>query len=228
MNRQIGDLARHDVTARCENPKIDGYPFDIGVRCDHIAWRRPSSGISLEAGKLTSAVAIYAPQSVSGTIDGPAKVELPGSPPLGIAWKALTAGVELAEPAPKMLSLKGHGIRLEDAANAPGSNPLATVSDVETVIRRVGAALRVKVSFADLHTKAPLATGGRLPDLAGSADITLSRGLALLDPTLGPPQKRLRGQSGMIDECDALASRRGYRDQRPVRDFQGWAGRRAP
>jgi hypothetical protein len=198
MTRQIADLARHDVTARCENPTTDGYPFDIGIRCDSVAWQRRAPGISVTAGAFRSQAPVYNPRAVAGAVDGPAYVDLPGLEPLEVSWQALTAGARLAAPLPDMLSLKGRGIRIARRAEA-ASAPLATLDTSRTVIHRNGEAIDIAMAFRRLRSAIPLPTGGHLPDLDGTAEVRFPHGSALLDATLGPPRARLRGQSGQIE-----------------------------
>lgn len=197
MTRQIADLARHDVKARCENPATDGYPFDIGIRCDSVAWQRPASGISVTAGAFRSQAPVYSPRSVNGTVDGPARVDLPGLVPLLIRWKTMTGGAQLAAPLPDMLALEGHGI---EVARQSGDAPVATLDMSRTQIQRDGEAVVIATAFKRLRSQIPLPTGGRLPDLDGTARVSFPQGLALLDAKLGPPQARLRGQSGRIED----------------------------
>lgn len=185
-------LTGSGIAAGCEEGTARGYPFRIGMFCERVFYDNPAGGVSVEAGAFRSAAQVYAPWHVVGELDGPAMVEIRSLPPLTIDWELLHASTRLARPLPERISVEGKAITVSARESEP--KPLASAEAGEFHARPSGPDLDVAGLFTGLTADPSLVKGLRLPELDGSADMTIKDGIALVRK----PPTDLRGRSVTI------------------------------
>lgn len=196
-NAAVANLDRDPVRAECANLHAAGYPFRIGLFCDRVSFRDEERGAGVEAGAFRSAAQVYNPFLVVGEIDGPAKVQAPDMPPLELAWDVLKASVRLDRPLPERVSVEARALK------ASGSDGLlASADDVQGHLRPNQRDLDLAASFRGLTLAPELLDGRTLPKLAGSANATLTGGVAWV---LGR-SRSLRGQAGIVRDLRLIVS----------------------
>ena len=187
--RQLEAVAAPAVAnaqVECSNLQSGGFPFRIGLFCDRTGFA--DQGVVIKAGAFRSAAQVYNPTTVVGELDGPARVEAPGLPPLELSWSNLRASSHLANPVPTQTSLDARNLRVS------GPNGLlATADDAQAHVRLRGQDIDVAASVLALVLPA-LPNGGTLPAANGQLVATLANGVA----DLALKRNTLRGRSGSI------------------------------
>lgn len=187
----VARLDRDAHDAECEGLHAEGYPFRIGLFCSRVAFRDAARGASLEAGAFRSAAQVYNPFLVVGEVDGPAKLNAPDLPPLDLAWDVLKASIRLDRPLPDRVSVEARALK---AAGPDGQ--LFAAADMQGHMRPNEGDLDLAASMRGLTLAPTLMQGRTLPALNGSADATLSDGVAW---ALGGG-KSMRGRAGIVRE----------------------------
>ncbi|MEP9372998.1 DUF2125 domain-containing protein [Mesorhizobium sp. KR1-2] len=194
----VAALNHDGVTAECANPVARGYPFRLGLFCDHVAFEDSQRGISVSAGGFRSVGQIYDPAHLIAELDGPASVAVPHLQPLAFDWGNLRASVRLAHPLPERVSVEGRQLRAATAAGAQ----LATVETFEGHMRPNGENVDLAGTFSGLSLDPVLVDGRTVPPLSGETDLTLNNGVQLI----ASRAQSLRGQSGVIRTLDLSTS----------------------
>ncbi|RJG43846.1 DUF2125 domain-containing protein [Mesorhizobium sp. DCY119] len=195
---EIASLNRDGMVAECTNPVARGYPFRLGLFCDHVAFEDAGRGVSVSAGNFRSAGQIYDPTHLIAEIDGPARIDVPQSQPLALTWDNLRASVRLAQPLPERVSVEGKMLKAATDAGAP----LLAADTFEGHVRPNGQDLDLAGSFAGLALDSSLVEGRTLPLLSGDTDLTVKNGVTLI----AQKAQSLRGQSGTIRSLDLSTS----------------------
>lgn len=195
--------------ADCLGMETNGYPLKLGLSCAGIAYSDPKHGVSVRAGAVRSAAAIYAPGKIIGTLDGPALIEVAGVEPLRIDWRTLQAQTRLAEPLPEFALLAGQGII---ASTQDGPAPLMTAAAASIVAQPAGRDLKLALSFDELKLGERLSQGVALPPLDGQAKLTLADGISL---AVDRPES-LRGLSAELREMSISSGDAGIDASGPV------------
>ena len=65
------DLGRSRQQLECENQRIEGFPFRIGIFCDRTFYSGERSGIAYEGGAIRSAAHFYQPGKAVIEFDRP-------------------------------------------------------------------------------------------------------------------------------------------------------------
>lgn len=196
----VAALSSKGVTATCEEPTANGYPFRIGLSCKSVSWIDRSKGIAVSTGAFRSAAQIYAPRQIVSELDGPALIEMPGLLPLKIEWENLKSSARLTQPVPERVSLEGRGVSVSLRTQASGSDPMATIAHAEGHLRSIGTQIDAAWAFDGLTMDDQFTDGKALPPLKGSGDVSFADGLAFLQRP-GMLNEKLRGQSGEIRQA---------------------------
>lgn len=192
--RTLSEIENGGGTARCDDATVGGFPFRIGLSCTRVAYSDPGSGVGVSAGAFRSAGQIYAPSRLVGELDGPARVEAPGITPLDLNWERLRASIRLAAPLPERLSVEGGDLTV----SAGQDTRLASATAFEAHMRANGPDIDLAASFEDLALDPSLIDRRALPPLTGSADLTLTDGVALA----AAGNASWRGVSGTVRTLD--------------------------
>ncbi|MBE7185895.1 MAG: DUF2125 domain-containing protein [Methylobacterium mesophilicum] len=168
-NRLEGEARQvvSETRSRCLNLRAGGFPFRIGLFCDATAWTQ--NGVEVSAGALRSAAQVYDPTLIVGEIDGPAKLALPGLPPLDVNWDVLKASAKLAQPLPSRASTEARSVQVTGPGGA-----ILSAEKAQSHMRVRDADLDLAANFTKLTLAGDLASGGTLPPVDGEAQATLT------------------------------------------------------
>ncbi|MBX3597503.1 MAG: DUF2125 domain-containing protein [Rhizobiaceae bacterium] len=188
----ISHLNGNGRSAVCENSRVAGFPFRLGLACDSVVYQDERNRIAITAGGLRTAAQIYQPLKTVAELDGPLRIDAPGITPLFIEWDSLRASARLSRPLPSMVSLEATGLSgISDPSDETDPVSFFSAEQAEAHFRPNGSDLDWAGSFRKLEID-PEAVGNRtLPILDGEGDATVKNGVALVHtrPT------SLRGQS---------------------------------
>jgi hypothetical protein len=187
----IASLNHNGVKAECTNSSARGYPFRIGIFCEQVSFEDANNGIMASAGNFRSAGQIYDPMRLIAELDGPARIDLPQTPPLELNWKNLRSSMRLAQPLPQRISVEGQELT---AVEPGGRKRLLTAETFEWHMRPNAADLDLAGNFVNLALDPGLVEGRNLPPLSSESDVTLTNGAQLLLQDV----RSMRGQSGTI------------------------------
>ena len=87
VNTQISELAAQGKTLDCDNQRVEGFPFRVGLFCDEITYRDDAGEIFFKGGEVRSAAQFYQPGFVIGEMDGPALLKTPSWIDVNLNWK---------------------------------------------------------------------------------------------------------------------------------------------
>jgi hypothetical protein len=192
--RAIASLNRDDVVAECVDPKVNGFPFRLGVSCESLSFEDPARGIAATAGGLRTAAQVYAPSQSIAELDGPLRVSAPRLPPLWLDWDRLRASVRLAQPLPERLSVEAEGLSAATDPEEEEAIQLFSAEKAESHWRPNGADVDWAASVTGLQLDAAAVGGHSLPSLSGSLDMTLTDGVA----AIARRDQSLRGRAGTV------------------------------
>jgi hypothetical protein len=186
----LASLRERGINAECANPVTRGFPFRIGLFCDHVAFEQPAGAVSVSAGALRSTGQIYDPMLLTAEVDSPATVTAPGTGTLSLDWKDLRASARLGTTTlPKRVSL--HGSALQVAA---AGKPLGSAETFEAHMRPNGDDLDLSARFAGLALDPATVDGRNIPPLSGKADLSLAGAARMIIDGA----RDLRGRSGVV------------------------------
>ena len=187
VRARTGDLGGGRSVA-CENPQVGGFPFRIGLYCDHISYAQ-SGRLDVQGGAFRSAAQIYDPFRVVAETDGPARLTFAGYVPLDLSWSNAQASARLAQPLPEIVSTDFHDLSVTaDAADRP---ELASADRFQVHTRPDGRNLEVGVRFAALSAGQAL-TGGVLAPLDGVVDVVWEEGVSRIGRDVAGSRFQLR------------------------------------
>lgn len=201
---ELGDDAR----AACRDAQVRGFPFRIGVFCDGVSYENPARAVAAEAGALRTAAQIYQPTRVVAELDGPARLALPGLPPLAVGWQSLRASARLARPLPERLSLAGSALTV---ATAGDGARLAGAAGGELHARPAGADLDLAVRLDGLALAGGVLDAA-LPPLDATATLRVADGAADAAALAGGLPGSLRGRSAVIEALTVRTADAGAGD----------------
>ncbi|MCB1382428.1 MAG: DUF2125 domain-containing protein [Notoacmeibacter sp.] len=185
-------------TVACDKPEARGFPFRLGLFCDRVAWEDKAQGVSVQAGALRTAAQVYSPTKIISEVDGPARLSIPGLPPMMLDWTLLHASARLSKPLPQAASMEATGLTVKDAAAAE----VATATNAQAHMRTNAGNLDIAASLSGLKLSPVLTDGRALPELDGVADLTLADGAAwLLEKS-----RSLRNRSGTLRDATLNAN----------------------
>ncbi|HHZ09734.1 MAG TPA: DUF2125 domain-containing protein [Rhizobiales bacterium] len=206
----VARMNRGDIRLECDNPQVGGFPFRIGVSCDHVGYEDGSRQLRASASGFRSLAQVYQPTRALAELDGPLYLTAPGVGSIRLDWERLRASVRVATPLPERVSVEAEG--LKGTSDAPGSAAVAlfAADRTEGHLRPNGADIDWAGSFAGLTIDPGVVDGRILPAMNGSGEATLKNGVALVRSR----PKSLRGQAVDIAELnlasgDAAVSIRG-------------------
>ena len=127
------DLGRSQQVLECENQRIEGFPFRIGIFCDQIYYSGDRSGIAYEGGALRSAAHFYQPNKAVIELESPAIVTLPEGAPVNVEWQSLRASVKAGFSGPEQISLHGKDLYLSTRNDDEG---VASLPEFQLHLRR--------------------------------------------------------------------------------------------
>ncbi len=146
LHSRIEHLASQGKVFQCNNQRVEGFPFRVGLFCDDIVFSDNARRLMLKAGKFRSAAQFYQPGFVVGELDGPAKLELAHLGGFNLRWKLARSSSKLSLDGIKRISAS-----FEDFSAGKAENNSQNLPDI-------------KLSLLELHLRA----GGDDPQ---SADI---------------------------------------------------------
>lgn len=182
----IADARGQGREAECTNLRTDGFPLELTVACDSVAFTEPPQGLAVVAGGLTATGRIYDPLRLDASVSAPARIELAGQPAVELDWGGLSASTKLARPVPEEVTLQGSGFSARRAGR-----DLLTVGSFRWVAVPNGKDLVVRCALGGIALDAALVDGRSVPPLDAACDLTVKDGMRLLaDGT-----RSLRGRS---------------------------------
>lgn len=197
----LGAFKEKGINASCDNAHASGYPLRLGLTCSKVGWVDQAKALSVLAGSFHAAAQIYDPYTIVSQIEGPAKIDAPGTIPMDVTWKNLASSVRLDKPLPKQLSIQGNDIVINQREASAGSAPLAVLQNGQIAFSTNEPQMNVALTFEKLKIADNIVYERPLPELTGAADIQLENGFALLSK----PERDvtiLRGQSGILRNVD--------------------------
>lgn len=203
VQQRIAKLNQNGVSADCANPEIRGFPFRIGLFCDRVEYENAALRVSASAGAFRTAAQVYQPMHSVLELDGPLRVTAPDLPQLQFNWDLLHASVRVANPLPERLSVETRKLTGQASFIDGPDMPLFTADETQFHLRPNGMDIDLAGTFTGLLIDPQALHGRKLPLLDGSADTSLTNGIALLDGG----QKSLRGQAGTIRSMTITSGR---------------------
>lgn len=194
VRQHIAEVNRDGVSLDCVKPEIKGFPFRIGLFCDRVEYENTALRISASAGAFRTAAQIYQPMRAVLELDSPLRVTAQDLPQLQFDWELLHASARIANPLPERLSVEIRKLAGEAEYSDRAPMPLFTAENVQTHLRPNGENIDIAGTFTGLVIDQKLLDGRKLPPLDGSADASLTNGVALVRGG----EKSLRGQAGTI------------------------------
>ncbi len=205
-------MNRGDIRVECDNPQVGGFPFRIGVSCDHLGYEDGARQLQASAGGFRSLAQVYQPTRALAELDGPLHVSAPGLGSLRLDWDRLRASVRIARPLPERVSIEAEGLKATSEATGSAAAPLFAADKTEGHLRPDGADIDWAGSFAGLTIDPALVEGRTLPRMDGSGEATVKNGVALLRSR----PKSLRGQAVDIAALDLASGDAGVSISGPV------------
>lgn len=106
IKAEISQRLAENQKINCDDLKIIGFPFRMGVKCGSIEFIEPSPDLSVQAGALTTSTRIYAPKKHIAELQAPAQINLNGQN-IYLNWERALASTRLTK------QFKPNDIRLE-------------------------------------------------------------------------------------------------------------------
>jgi hypothetical protein len=138
LNKHVKKLAIQGKTLKCDNQRIEGFPFRVGLFCDEIFFEEPSKGIMFKAGKVRSAAQFYQPGFMVGEVDSPAQLSLPNTGRIDLQWKLAQTSSRISLAGVKRVSLNLENLVARKTNNNPQRIPDVYLSSLGLHIRAAG------------------------------------------------------------------------------------------
>jgi hypothetical protein len=138
LNKQVKKLAIQGKTLKCDNQRIEGFPFRVGLFCDEIFFEEPSKGIMFKAGKVRSAAQFYQPGFMVGEVDSPAQLSLPNTGGIDLQWKLAQTSSRISLAGVRRVSLNLENLVARKTNNNPQRIPDVYLSSLGLHIRAAG------------------------------------------------------------------------------------------
>ena len=138
LNKQVKKLAIQGKTLKCDNQRIEGFPFRVGLFCDEIFFEEPSKGIMFKAGKVRSAAQFYQPGFMIGEVDSPAQLSLPNTGGIDLQWKLAQTSSRISLAGVRRVSLNLENLVARKTNNNPQRIPDVYLSSLGLHIRAAG------------------------------------------------------------------------------------------
>ncbi len=193
VEKALAGANRNGMRINCENRRVNGYPFRIGLNCDSVLVESAVDGLSFSAHAFRTAAQVYNPSFMIAEIDSPASLEAPGLMPLALDWDLLRSSVRLARPLPARISAETRMLRAS-ASEGERLKPLFVSETAEAHMQPDGDALDFAAIFNGLLIEPGLFGSGPLPALQGGADLSVNDGVKWLSSG----SKSFRGRSGQV------------------------------
>ena len=160
LNKQIKRLAVQGKALKCDNQRIEGFPFRVGLFCDQILFEEPSKGITFKAGKIRSAAQFYQPGFIVAEIDSPAQISLPNIGAINLQWNLAQSSSRISLGGIKRVSLNLENIVARKTENNPQRIPDVNLSSLGLHIRAAGddidsADAEVAIDLKNIKIKNP-------------------------------------------------------------------------
>jgi hypothetical protein len=128
-------LAEDGARLECNDRRIEGFPFRIGVYCTTIEFAPPGGG-AFSAGELRSAAQFYNPGHVVAELDGPALVQLPNGMRFQAEWENLRSSLRAGLSGISAVSLELRQPVLSEGKGTRGEQVLARSDEIQVHARR--------------------------------------------------------------------------------------------
>jgi hypothetical protein len=138
LNKHVKKLAIQGKTLKCDNQRIEGFPFRVGLFCDEIFFEEPSKGIMFKAGKVRSAAQFYQPGFMVGEVDSPAQLSLPNTGVIDLQWKLAQTSSRISLAGVRRVSLNLENLVARKTNNNPQRIPDVYLSSLGLHIRAAG------------------------------------------------------------------------------------------
>ncbi len=179
VDEGIATAWRQGREIACEDRRIVGFPFRVGLFCDALSVAIPAESFLARLGALRSAAQFYNPGHVLAEIDGPANIEIAGQAPYALNWDGLRFSINAGLDGLKRVSLEAKAVSLADGwATAP--TPLIEVGAGEIHFRRstdAGSAGAIDLAWSLGDVQIAVPRPARVLALSSTADVRLD-GLA--------------------------------------------------
>lgn len=130
VNQFSTNLSTQGSVLKCENQKVRGYPFRLGLFCSNLVFSNPIQATNVNLGEIRSAAQLYRPGHFIVEIDSPLKLEIPNLAPLIIDWEHFRSSANITTSSYKRISIASQNIEI--AANDAGlKSPLGTIKDLQ-------------------------------------------------------------------------------------------------
>ncbi|MCE7934096.1 MAG: DUF2125 domain-containing protein [Chlorobi bacterium CHB2] len=154
-------MNRGGVSVECANPQVGGFPFRIGVSCDHLGYEDGSRQLQASASGFRSLAQVYQPTRALAELDGPLHLSAPGLGSIRLDWDRLRASVRIATPLPERVSVEAEGLKGTSEASGSAGSPLFAAARTDGHLRPNGADIDWAGSFVGL-TVDPGVVDGRI------------------------------------------------------------------
>ncbi len=208
----VARMNRGDIRVECDNPQVGGFPFRIGVSCDHLGYEDGARQLQASAGGFRSLAQVYQPTRALAELDGPLHVSAPGLGSIRLDWDRLRASVRIARPLPERVSVEAEGLTGTSDASGAAAVLLFSADKTDGHLRPNGTDIDWAGSFAGLTIDPRVVDGRILPRMDGSGEATVKNGVALLRSR----PKSLRGQAVDIAALDLASGDAGVSISGPV------------
>jgi len=138
LNRQIKKLAIQGKTLKCDNQRIEGFPFRVGLFCDEILFEQPAKKILFKAGEVRSAAQFYQPGFLVAEIDGPAQLSLPKTGGIDLQWTLAQTSSRVSLAGVKRVSLNLENLVATKTEDNSQTLPNVHLSSLGLHIRAAG------------------------------------------------------------------------------------------
>ena len=173
VNLNTARLADQGKFIECDNQRVEGYPFRIGLFCDGISYEDRQNNSTFRAGQLRSAAQFYQPGFMIAELDGPGILDLPGPGKLELAWKLARSSSKISLDGIRRISLKLEELSVAAAAGNLKNTPDTDIKLLELHLRAAGDDVNssdVDLAFYGSEVQIQNISGGNLPLLTIKAD----------------------------------------------------------
>jgi len=222
VDRAVSRLGERGIRLDCGNRQVTGFPLNLSLTCDSIAYDDPQRDVRAATGALDAGAHLSQPLTPTVAVTGP--LSLPGIPGLPdhdvkAEWRSLQAEAHLWWPNPSRISVESTDVATTmTTPTNPTPQKVFSAAKIVAYLIPEGSDLNYAGDFGGLTIDPAVIEGRTVPALDGSADVRLANGVAFLRQR---PQS-LRGQSAEIRNLSLMSGEASVAISGPVSvDEQG-------
>lgn len=205
LTRQLLD---HGIQLDCNERRISGFPFRIGVSCVTVTSEKIDDGSRAHAGAFRSAAQFYDPGKLVAELDGPARIQPYGGVPLLAKWELMHASIRANLENIEELSLEARDISVTDEW-APENTPALAKAANAQLHARVSETKPYSLDVA-LRGKDVFPAGEALASLDLTVIMTVDDIVPELKPGFDLRQHiQTHGLAGRMEELSFLPTKGG-------------------